>query len=92
MTHPLMLSVLEAGCAADAVLRRASVSSGERQRLREALSDLRVHACEVVVRDVANGHGDLTVDVFAEVVKRAHEAGIPYPDLVSAFNKAQGTE
>ena len=44
------------------------------------------------MRDVAAGHGDLTVETFAEVVKRAHEAGLPYPDLVAAFHRAQGGE
>ena len=34
----------------------------------------------------------LRVETFAEVVKRAHEAGLPYPDLVAAFHRAQGGE
>lgn len=91
MTHPLIDAVLELKGAADPFLRKAG-SHRERQRLTDAISDLVKHGNEVVVRDIAEGHGDLTVDVFAEVVKRAHEAGIPYPEMVAAFHRAQGSE
>jgi hypothetical protein len=91
MTHPLALSFLELHAAAGCILRHVG-SHAERQRLREALGDLNVHVNEVVVRDVAQGHSDLTIAVFEDVVKRAHEAGLPYQDLVAAFHRAQGSE
>ena len=89
--HPLIEAVLELKGAAGPFLRKAGVHR-ERQRLVDAIADLVVHGNEVAVRDVAAGHGDLTVETFAEVVKRAHEAGLPYPDLVAAFHRAQGGE
>lgn len=89
--HPLVLSLLELDSAARCLMAKAG-SSRDRERLRDALADLHVHANEVVVRDVAQGHGDLTVAVFEDVVKRAHEAGLQYPDMVAAFHRAQGGE
>lgn len=89
--HPLIDAVLELDAAAEAIIRKTG-SRREQVRLRDAIADLNLHANEVVVRDVAQGHGDLTIDVFQEVVKRAHQAGLAYPDLVAAFNRAQGTE
>ena len=89
--HPLILSLLELDAAVTVVARRAG-SHRDRARLRDALIDLNAHANEVVVRDVAMGHGELTIEVFEDVVKRAHEAGLPYPDMVAAFHRAQGGE
>lgn len=91
MTHPLVLSLLELNAAASCLMRRAG-SHRDCERVRDALADLTAHANEVVVRDVAQGHGDLTVEVFEDVVRRAHAAGLPYPEMVAAFNRAQGTE
>lgn len=91
MTHPLVEAVLEIHGAAAAFLGKSG-SHREKQRLRDALADLDMHANEVFVRDVAMGHADLTVEVFAEVVKRSHEAGLAYPDMVAAFHRAQGGE
>lgn len=91
MTHPLIDAVLELKGAADPFLRKAG-SHRERQRLTDAIADLVVHGNEVVVRDIAAGHGELTVETFAEVVKRANAAGLPYTELVAAFHRAQGSE
>jgi hypothetical protein len=91
VTHPLALSLLELDCAVACLMRRAG-SHRDCERVRDALADLNVHANEIVVRDVAQGHGELTIEVFADVVRRAHEAGLPYPDLVAAFNRAGGSE
>lgn len=91
MTHPLALSFLEVHAAAACLIRKAG-SHREHERVRDALADLSVHVNEVVVRDVAQGHGDLTVAVFEDVVRRAHQAGLKYPDMVAAFNRAQGSE
>jgi hypothetical protein len=89
--HPLVLSLLELDAAVECLLRRVG-SRREHVRVRDALTDLHVHTNEVVVRDVAQGHGDLTIESFEDVVKRAHEAGLPYPELVAAFHRAQGGE
>lgn len=89
--HPLINAVLELQGAAAPILRKTG-SRRERQHLTDAISDLMLHANEVAVRDIAAGHGDLTADVFGEVVKRAKAAGIPYPALVEAFHRAQGSE
>ncbi|MDP2332431.1 MAG: hypothetical protein Q8M19_17215 [Reyranella sp.] len=89
--HPLIEAVLELQGAAAPILRKTG-SHRERQNLNDAISDLMLRANEVAVRAIAAGHGELTVDVFAEVVKRAHAAGLPYPDMVAAFHRAQGGE
>lgn len=91
MTHPLVLSLLELDAAATCLMRRAG-SHRDRERLRDALADLNHHANETIVRDVAHGHGDLTVAVFEDLVRRAHAAGLPYPEMVAAFHRAQGAE
>lgn len=83
------MSLLELNAAVTCLMRKAG-SHRDRERVRDALSDLTAHANEVVVRDVAQGHGDLTVAVFEDIVKRAHEAGLAYPDMVAAFHRAQG--
>lgn len=87
MTHPLIDAVLELKGAADPFLRKAGS-----HRLTDAIADLVVHGNEVVVRDIAAGHGELTVEVFVEVVRRAKEAGLPYTELAAAFHRAQGSE
>jgi hypothetical protein len=89
--HPLVLALLELDSAARCLMAKAGTSR-DRERLRDALVELHVHANEVVVRDVAQGHGDLTVEVFEDVVKRAHEAGLPYTEMTAAFHRAQGGE
>ena len=89
--HPLCEAVLEIRGAAAPFLGKSG-SHREKQRLRDALADLDMHASEVFVRDVAMGHGELTPALFEEVVKRAHEAGLQYPDMVAAFHRAQGGE
>lgn len=89
--HPLIEAVLELKSAAEPILRKTG-SHRERQNLNDAISDLMLHANEVALRDIAAGHGELTVDVFSEIVKRAKEAGLPYPELVAAFHRAQGSE
>lgn len=90
MTHPLIEAVLTVDMAARTLMRHASTN--EKAAASEALTDLQVVANEVYVRDVANGYGELTPEIFQDVVKRAHEAGLPYDVLVAAFHKAQGTE
>lgn len=89
--HPLIEAVLELKGAADPFLRKSG-SHRERQRLADAIADLTAHGNEVALRDIAAGHGELTVEVFFEVVKRANEAGLPYTEMVAAFHRAQGSD
>lgn len=91
MTHPLALSLLALNAATAALMRKAG-SHREHERVRDALTELNGEANAVVVRDVAHGHGALTIETFEEVVRRAYAAGLKYPDLVAAFNRAQGSD
>jgi len=90
MTHPLIEAALTVDLTAKGLFRHAS--HREKEAMPDALTDLHQVANEVFVRDVANGYGALTPEIFAEVVRRANEAGLPYDQLVAAFHKAQGTE
>lgn len=92
MSHPLIDAILEVGAAGELLVRRASVSSRERDRMREALAQLRLIGNEVFVNAVANGYGEVTVEHFQEFLKRCHEAGLPYNEMVAAFHAAQGTD
>lgn len=89
--HPYIEAQLELESAAAPFLRKAG-SHREREALRDAIADARRCALEFSVMAIAAGHGELTVDVFREVVKRAHELGLPWQELATAFHQAQGAE
>lgn len=89
--HPYVEALLDLETAAAPLLRLAG-SHRQREALRDAIAELRRCTLEFSVMAIAAGYGDLTVDVFRDVVRRAHEAGLPYDQLVSAFHQAQGTE
>ena len=89
--HPYIEAQLELESAAAPFLRLTG-SHRQREALRDAIAVIRQCALEFSVMATASGYGELSIDVFRDVVKRAHEAGLPYDQLVAAFHQAQGTE
>ena len=89
--HPYVEAQLELETAAAPLLRHSG-SHRQREALRDAIAEMRRCALEFSVMATAAGYGDLSVDVFRDVVRRAHQVGLPWDQLVAAFHQAQGTE
>ena len=90
MTHPLLDHLLAVDCAAANVLRVAG-STRQREQLRDALAEMRGNVLDVVAHQVVTGDAALDLDLFKQIVQRAHQSGLNWQDLVAAFNTAQGS-
>ncbi|MBX9944922.1 MAG: hypothetical protein K2Y40_12640 [Reyranella sp.] len=89
--HPLIAAMIEVDTKAS-LLMRSTGNSRQREGLRDAIADLRLTVLDVVGAQAAAGIGPIDLDTFKAIVRRGHDLGLAWPDMVAAFTAVQEGE
>lgn len=89
--HPLIAAMLEVDTRAS-LLMRSTGNSRQREGLRDAIAELRETVIDVVGANAAAGAGPIDLETFKAIVRRGHDLGLSWPDMVEAFSAVQEGE